>query len=53
MRDLNPLFTVSGQDVVLDTAAMAAFPACGLKKSVINLSMLRIPLIVTTDSGRS
>ena len=53
MRDLNPLFTVSGQDIVLDTAAMAAFPACGLKKSVINLSMLRIPLIVTTDSGRS
>lgn len=53
MRDLNPLFTISGQSVVLDTAALAAFPASGLKKSVINLSMLRIPLIVTTDSGRS
>ena len=26
MRDLNPLFTISGQAVVLDTAAIAALP---------------------------
>jgi toxin CcdB len=37
MADLNPLFTVSGQKVVLDTPAIAAFPASGLKTPVQSL----------------
>lgn len=38
MRDLNPLVQVAGKNVVLDTAALAAFPAMGLKKPVDNLT---------------
>ena len=34
IRDLNPAFEIAGQDVVLDTAAMAAFPTARLKKPV-------------------
>ena len=34
IRDLNPAFEIAGQDVVLDTAAMAAFPSARLKKPV-------------------
>ncbi|WP_332778514.1 CcdB family protein [Polaromonas sp.] len=37
MSDLNPVFEVSGNAVVLDTAAIAAFPATELKKSVTSL----------------
>jgi toxin CcdB len=37
MRDLNPSFKVSGMDVVMDTAAMAAFPASELRTPVDNL----------------
>ena len=50
MRDLNPLFTISGQSVVLDTAALAAFPASGLKKSIINLSMQSQDIIAALDT---
>ena len=50
MRDLNPLFTISGQSVVLDTAALAAFPASGLKKSVINLSMQSQNILAALDT---
>ena len=32
IRDLNPVFEISGKDVVLDTAAMAAFPTASLKR---------------------
>lgn len=37
MRDLNPVFEVGGKAVVLDTAALAAFPARELKKRVAGL----------------
>ena len=37
IRDLNPVFDVSGKSVVLDTAALAAFPARELKKRVAGL----------------
>ena len=37
MRDINPVFTIGGKEVVADTAALAAFPAADLKKPVANL----------------
>lgn len=37
MSDLNPLFDIDGKNVILDTAALAAFPAAELKKPVLNL----------------
>ena len=37
MSSLNPLFEIAGKQVVLDTAAMAAFPAMELKKPVLSL----------------
>jgi toxin CcdB len=36
-RDLNPAFTIAGKEVVLDTAAMAAFPSLQLKRPTQNL----------------
>jgi toxin CcdB len=38
MRDLNPLFTVAGKEVVADSAALAAFPAAELKLPVASLA---------------
>ena len=32
LRDLNPVFEIAGQEIVLDTAAMAAFPTALLKR---------------------
>lgn len=37
MRDLNPVFQVSGREVVADTAALAAFPAADLRTPVASL----------------
>lgn len=37
MGELNPLFEINGIEVVLDTAALAAFPAAELKKTVASL----------------
>lgn len=37
MSDLNPLFDIAGKTVVLDTAALAAFPAAELKQPLFNL----------------
>lgn len=37
MRDLNPVCTVNGQSVVLDTAALAAVPSRVLGVSLVNL----------------
>jgi toxin CcdB len=37
MRDLNPLFEIDGVQVVLDTAALAAFPLAELRAPVTNL----------------
>jgi toxin CcdB len=50
MRDLNPLFTISGQSVVLETAALAAFPASALKKPVINLSTQSKDIVAALDT---
>jgi toxin CcdB len=33
-RDLNPIFEIAGKELVLDTAAMAAFPSALLKRPV-------------------
>jgi toxin CcdB len=37
MRDLNPICTVEGQAVVLDTAALAAVPLRWLGAPLLNL----------------
>lgn len=37
MRDLNPIFDVDGTSVVLDTPAIAAFPAAELRQPVLSL----------------
>jgi toxin CcdB len=37
MRDLNPVLTIGGTDVVLDAAALAAFPAAELRSPVDSL----------------
>lgn len=50
MRDLNPLFNISGLDVVLDTAAMAAFPVTGLKKPVTNLAKQSQDIVAALDT---
>ena len=50
MRDLNPLFNISGLAVVLDTAAMAAFPAGGLKKPVISLASQSPDIVAALDT---
>lgn len=50
MRDLNPLFNISGNDVVLDTAALAAFPAAGLKKPVTSLLAQRQDIVAALDT---
>jgi toxin CcdB len=50
MRDLNPLFTISRLNVVLDTAAMAAFPVGGLKKAVTNLSAQNQVILSALDT---
>jgi toxin CcdB len=39
MSRLNPLFEIAGKPVVLDTAAIAAFPAAELKKPVLSLGV--------------
>ena len=37
VHDLNPVFEIAGNNVVLDTAALAAFPASELKKPLVSL----------------
>jgi toxin CcdB len=37
MRDLNPLLDIGDEEVVLDAAAIAAFPAAELRSPVTNL----------------
>jgi toxin CcdB len=37
MRDLNPSFEIDGVSVVLDTPAIAAFPAAELRQPVLSL----------------
>jgi toxin CcdB len=50
MRDLNPLFDIAGQAVVLDTAALAAFPAARLKKSTANLAHHSADIVAALDT---
>lgn len=50
MRDLNPLFNISGQAVVLDTAAMAAFPLSELKKPVASLLPQSQDIVAALDT---
>ncbi len=50
MRDLNPAFQVKGKDVVLDTAAIAAFPASGLSKPVANLAAGSAEIVAALDT---
>lgn len=50
MRDLNPLFTISGQAVVLDTAAIAAFPTSGLRKPVSSLLTESQDIVAALDT---
>ena len=50
MRDINPLFDIIGKPVVLDTAALAAFPSSGLKKPVANLSSSRAEIGSALDT---
>ncbi len=49
MRDLNPVFKVDGKAVVLDTAALAAFPARELKKRVAGLQDQREHIVAAMD----
>lgn len=37
MRDLNPLMQIEGEQVVVDTAALAAIPASQLRQPVANV----------------
>ena len=50
MRDLNPQFEVSGKPVVLDTAALAAFPAAALKKPVASLAANQADIVAALDT---
>lgn len=49
MRDLNPVFEVGEKAVVLDTAALAAFPARELKKRVTGLQDQRELIVAAMD----
>ncbi len=50
MRDLNPLVTVAGKTLVLDTAALAAFPTSGFKKPAANLAASRVEIEAALDT---
>jgi toxin CcdB len=50
MRDLNPVFTIGKLTVVLDSAALAAFPASALKKPVTNLDAARQEIVAALDT---
>ncbi|MBX3655323.1 MAG: CcdB family protein [Ramlibacter sp.] len=49
LRDLNPAFEVDGKAVVLDTAALAAFPVRELVKRVGSLDAQRLEIIAAMD----
>jgi toxin CcdB len=50
LKDLNPVYEIAGQSVVLDTAALAAFPVAGLKNPVANLSAQSTELVNAMDT---
>ena len=49
LRDLNPAFEIDGKLVVLDTAAIAAFPARDLIKPVASLENQREEILAAMD----
>ena len=49
LRDLNPAFEIAGKTVVLDTAALAAFPARELVKRVASLQSQRAEIVAAMD----
>jgi toxin CcdB len=49
-KNLNPVFTIAEEDVVLDMAALGALPASLLRKPVANLRGVRAPLQEALDT---
>ena len=49
MSSLNPLFEIAGKQVVLDTAAIAAFLAVELKKPVLSLGAQSEAIVEALD----
>lgn len=49
LRDLNPAFEIDSTEVVLDTAAIAAFPARELVKRVTSLESQREEIVAAMD----
>lgn len=49
-RNLNPVFTVGADSVVLDTAALGAVPLTELRKPVLNLRSGREPIQEALDA---
>lgn len=49
-RDLNPLFSVAGKDVVADTAALAAFPVSELRHAVADLRSNANEVVAALDT---
>ena len=49
MRDLNPTFKIAGQEMVLDTAALAAIPSAELKRPLLNLSTQSAAIVAALD----
>lgn len=50
MRDLNPSFEIDGMKVVLDTAALAAFPVAELRTPVTNLQTQSDAIVDALDT---
>ena len=49
-RNLNPVFIVAGEDVVLDAATLGAVPVSLLRKPVANLGGARAPIQEALDT---
>jgi len=50
LRDLHPLLEVQGKPVVLDTTALAAFPAAALQSPVANLKASATDIVTALDT---
>jgi toxin CcdB len=50
VRDLNPVFDIQGQTVVLNTAAMGAVPTHALRHPVTNLSAQQLNITSALDT---
>jgi toxin CcdB len=49
-RNLNPLFTVGSDNVVMDTSALGAVPGSELRKAVANLGAQRVEVQEALDT---